>query len=60
MPTLWGFMDFNYASSNADDAIHDLDDSITGDSGEEPAAKPKLTPAPWPYPDDCCYLPMYV
>ena len=60
MPTLWGFMDFNYASSNADDAIHDHDDSITGESVEEPAAKPKLTPAQWQYPDDCFYIKMYV
>lgn len=69
MPTLWGFMDFNYASSsagnagsagNADYAIHDHDDSIAGESVEEPAAKPKLTPAQWQYPDDCFYIKMYV
>ena len=27
---------------------------------EEPAAKPKLTPAQWQYPDDCFYIKMYV
>lgn len=31
-----------------------------GESVEEPAAKPKLTPAQWQYPDDCFYIKMYV
>lgn len=71
MPTLWGFMDFNYTSSTASEASHAIDDgdgSKAGESTEEPkeepkedsAAKPVLTPAEWQYPDDCFYIKMYV
>lgn len=59
MPTLWGFMDFNYASS----AIDDGDGSNAGESAEEPEKEdemPILTPAEWQYPDDCFYIKMYV
>ena len=62
MPTLWGFMDFNYATSNASIAsiaIDDGDGSNAGESAEEPE-KPILAPAEWQYPDDCFYIKMYV
>ena len=53
MPTLWGFMEFNYAPT-----------SEMGEAHTEPAAKlatkPVLKAATWEYPDDCFYIKMYV
>ncbi len=53
MPTLWGFMEFNYAPTSEMGEVH-----------TEPAAKlatkPVLKAATWEYPDDCFYIKMYV
>lgn len=53
MPTLWGFMEFNYAPTSEVGEVH-----------TEPAAKlatkPVLKAATWEYPDDCFYIKMYV
>ena len=50
MPTLWGFMEFNYAPTSEVGEVH-----------TEPATvKPVLKAATWEYPDDCFYIKMYV
>lgn len=61
MPTLWGFMEFNYAPTSEVGEVH-----------TEPAVKPATKPATtlatkpalkaatWEYPDDCFYIKMYV
>lgn len=49
MPTLWGFMDFNYSPTSEVGEVH-----------TEPAAKLALKAATWEYPDDCFYIKMYV
>ena len=51
VPTLWGFINFNYKECPAD-------------SGEKVVEPPPqmipLTPADWQYPDDCFYIKMYI
>ena len=51
LPTLWGFLHFNYTES----------ESSAGETVPEPPSKtPALTPAEWQYPDDCFYIKMYI
>ena len=74
MPTLWGFLHFNY--KEAED-LGKLEKPGKPEGGEnvqpagmqpeaaetaaEPQSKsPALTPAEWQYPDDCFYIKMYI
>lgn len=53
MPTLWGFMEFNYAPTSEVGEVHT-------EPAAKPATKPALKAATWEYPDDCFYIKMYV
>lgn len=54
MPTLWGFMEFNYAPTSEMGEVHTEPVTV------KPATKPALKAATWEYPDDCFYIKMYV
>ena len=70
MPTLWGFMEFNYAPTSEVGEVHT--EPVTVKLATKPATKPATTPATklatkpvlkaatWEYPDDCFYIKMYV
>ena len=66
MPTLWGFMDFNYAPTSEMGEVHT--EPVTTKPATKPATTPATTPATkpalkaatWEYPDDCFYIKMYV
>ena len=62
MPTLWGFMDFNYAPTSEVGEVHT--EPVTVKPATKPATKlatkPVLKAATWEYPDDCFYIKMYV
>lgn len=74
MPTLWGFMEFNYAPTSEMGEVHT--EPVTVKLATKPATKPATTPATtlattpatkpvlkaatWEYPDDCFYIKMYV
>ena len=47
LPTLWGFIDFNYTAKS---------------TSKQPITTftPVLTPAKWKYPEDCFYIKMFV
>lgn len=53
MPTLWGFMDFNYSPTSEVGEVH-------MEPATKLAATPALKAATWEYPDDCFYIKMYV
>ena len=54
MPTLWGFMEFNYAPTSEMGEVHTEPVTV------KLATKPVLKAATWEYPDDCFYIKMYV
>ena len=70
MPTLWGFMEFNYAPTSEMGEVHT--EPVTVKLATKPATtlattpatklatKPVLKAATWEYPDDCFYIKMYV
>ena len=66
MPTLWGFMEFNYAPTSEVGEVHT--EPVTVKPATKPATKlattlatkPVLKAATWEYPDDCFYIKMYV
>ena len=66
MPTLWGFMEFNYAPTSEMGEVHT--EPVTVKPATKPATKlattlatkPVLKAATWEYPDDCFYIKMYV
>lgn len=58
MPTLWGFMEFNYAPTSEVGEVHT--EPVTVKLATKPATKPALKAATWEYPDDCFYIKMYV
>lgn len=66
MPTLWGFMEFNYAPTSEMGEVHT--EPVTVKLATKPATKlattlatkPALKAATWEYPDDCFYIKMYV
>ena len=58
MPTLWGFMEFNYAPTSEVGEVHT--EPVTVKPATKPATKPALKAATWEYPDDCFYIKMYV
>lgn len=70
MPTLWGFMEFNYAPTSEVGEVHT--EPVTVKLATKPATtpatkpattlatKPVLKAATWEYPDDCFYIKMYV
>ena len=70
MPTLWGFMEFNYAPTSEMGEVHT--EPVTVKLATKPATKPATTlattlatkpalkAATWEYPDDCFYIKMYV
>lgn len=70
MPTLWGFMEFNYAPTSEVGEVHT--EPVTVKLATKPATKPATTlattlatkpalkAATWEYPDDCFYIKMYV
>lgn len=76
MPTLWGFLHFNYTESDDSEKLEksekpeksDKSDKPEKPEGAEPAESvaerpsksPALTPAEWQYPDDCFYIKMYI
>ena len=70
MPTLWGFMEFNYAPTSEMGEVHTepvtvkLATKPATTPATKPATKPATTPAlkaaTWEYPDDCFYIKMYV
>ena len=47
LPTLWGFVDFNYTEKV------ESEQSLT-------TSIPILTPAKWRYPEDCFYIKMFI
>lgn len=51
VPTLWGFINFNYKECPADSSEKVV---------EPPPQMIPLTPADWQYPDDCFYIKMYI
>lgn len=65
MPTLWGFMEFNYAPTSEVGEVHTepsakLATKPATTLATTPATKPALKAATWEYPDDCFYIKMYV
>ena len=66
MPTLWGFMEFNYAPTSEMGEVHTepvtvkLATTPATTPATKPATKPALKAATWEYPDDCFYIKMYV
>ena len=61
MPTLWGFMDFNYSPTSEVGEVHtEPAAKLAAKPATEPATKPALKAATWEYPDDCFYIKMYV
>ena len=65
MPTLWGFMDFNYAPTSEVGEVHTepsakLATTLATKLATTPATTPALKAATWEYPDDCFYIKMYV
>ena len=74
MPTLWGFMEFNYAPTSEMGEVHTepvtvklatkpatkLATTLATTPATTPATKPALKAATWEYPDDCFYIKMYV
>ena len=64
MPTLWGFMEFNYAPTSEVGEVHT--EPVTVKLATKPATKPAtklatkpaLKAATWEYPDDCFYIKM--
>ena len=73
MPTLWGFMEFNYAPTSEVGEVHTepsakLATKPATTLATKPATKlattlatkPVLKAATWEYPDDCFYIKMYV
>ena len=70
MPTLWGFMEFNYAPTSEVGEVHTepvtvkpattLATTPATTLATKPATKPALKAATWEYPDDCFYIKMYV
>lgn len=66
MPTLWGFMEFNYAPTSEMGEVHTepvtvkLATKPATTPATKPATKPVLKAATWEYPDDCFYIKMYV
>lgn len=66
MPTLWGFMDFNYAPTSEVGEVHTEPVTVKPATkpattlATTPATKPALKAATWEYPDDCFYIKMYV
>ena len=66
MPTLWGFMEFNYTPTSEVGEVH-TEPATTKPATKpattpatKPATKPALKAATWEYPDDCFYIKMYV
>lgn len=66
MPTLWGFMEFNYAPTSEVGEVHTEPVTVKPATkpattlATTPATKPALKAATWEYPDDCFYIKMYV
>lgn len=72
MPTLWGFLHFNYTESDDSEKLEKLEkpegcegvepaDAAAAETvAERPSKSPALTPAEWQYPDDCFYIKMYI
>lgn len=62
MPTLWGFMEFNYAPTSEMGEVHTepVTVKLATKLATTPATKPALKAATWEYPDDCFYIKMYV
>ena len=74
MPTLWGFMEFNYAPTSEVGEVHTEPVTVklatkpattpatkpATTLATTPATKPALKAATWEYPDDCFYIKMYV
>ena len=70
MPTLWGFMEFNYSPASvvhAEPSEAVLEERLEASSAQHsasppatPLPKPMLKAATWEYPDDCFYIKMYV
>ena len=70
MPTLWGFMEFNYAPTSEGGEVHTEPVTVklatkpatkpATTLATTPATKPALKAATWEYPDDCFYIKMYV
>ena len=61
MPTLWGFMEFNYAPTSEVGEVHtEPSAKLATTLATTPATKPALKAATWEYPDDCFYIKMYV
>ena len=65
MPTLWGFMEFNYAPTSEVGEVHTepsakLATKPATKLATTLATKPVLKAATWEYPDDCFYIKMYV
>lgn len=66
MPTLWGFMEFNYAPTSEMGEVHTEPVTVKPATkpattlATKPATKPALKAATWEYPDDCFYIKMYV
>ena len=61
MPTLWGFMEFNYTPTSEVGEVHtEPSAKLATTLATTPATKPVLKAATWEYPDDCFYIKMYV
>lgn len=65
MPTLWGFMEFNYTPTSEVGEVHTepsakLATKPATKLATTLATKPALKAATWEYPDDCFYIKMYV
>ena len=62
MPTLWGFMEFNYTPTSEVGEVHTEPATVKPATtpATTPATKPALKAATWEYPDDCFYIKMYV
>ena len=62
MPTLWGFMEFNYTPTSEVGEVHTepVTVKLATKPATTPATKPALKAATWEYPDDCFYIKMYV
>ena len=66
MPTLWGFMEFNYAPTSEVGEVHTEPattkpaTTLATKPATKLATKPALKAATWEYPDDCFYIKMYV
>ena len=61
MPTLWGFMEFNYTPTSEVGEVHtEPSAKLATKPATTLATKPALKAATWEYPDDCFYIKMYV